>query len=354
MRRKINIVHFSSLPGGLEVLMPEVINSIRDFDFSVFLIRPPDENKPNVYQNANVKVVYGSAGNFAASFKLFAYSFHHRGEIFHVFNLGPYYLFLLRLAGVKNLIYSVRGTTYWKTNLQKFCRKISWRLALSARYRILFNSEFSKSVFLRSVNTIKPEIEVLYNPVASSKFETRLKSEKDYPKFQVIYAGRLADGKNLFRWLDMALLIQKSYPYANFLLYGDGPLRKRLESYAQELGIPDKVEFRGYTSNMAKAYHEADLLIFISEYESFGNVVVESILCGTPVIVSDIPSLREIFVNYPQVLVPLDENLGQNILEKVQHLDKLNEIIPDLISEFKIRFSAANHIERLKGIYNNF
>ena len=56
-------------------------------------------------------------------------------------------------------------------------------------------------------------------------------------------------------------------------------------------------------------------MMFLSEYELFGNAVVESILCGTPVIASDIPSLREIFRNYPQFLVPADGRMGSDILE---------------------------------------
>ena len=350
----IHLVHFSSSPGGIEILIQDVIRAFPAGTFKVFIIRPPGPEDHNVYFNTDVEINYGKDINLFAICKLWQYAWKNRKDTFHVFNIGPFFLLVLRLTGIRNLIYSVRGTIYWNSNLQKIIRRSFWRIATSGRYRILANSEYSKSVFLKSIKKIKPEVEVLYNPIASSKYAVNRNRVKTNAIIKVIYAGRLITGKNLFRWLDVAQFLHKNIPDINFELYGDGPLKEELEKYAHVIGISGKVKFRGFTSDMASKYQEGDLLIFISEYESFGNVVVESILSGTPVIASDIPSMREIFMNFPQALVPLDENLERNILGKVQQLEILNALIPEMIPEFNIRFSAKNHIEKLRSIYNSF
>jgi glycosyltransferase involved in cell wall biosynthesis len=76
----------------------------------------------------------------------------------------------------------------------------------------------------------------------------------------------------------------------SFLVYaGDGPLRGTLERRAVELGVADRVRFLGFVnqSQLPSVYSAADLFVLPSEYEPFGLVVNEAMLCGCPVAVSD-------------------------------------------------------------------
>jgi glycosyltransferase involved in cell wall biosynthesis len=70
---------------------------------------------------------------------------------------------------------------------------------------------------------------------------------------------------------------------------GDGPLRTDLEAEAHTLGIAHSVRFLGFMnqSNLPAVYRSSDVLVLPSEYEAFGLVVNEAMLCGCPVIVSD-------------------------------------------------------------------
>jgi glycosyltransferase involved in cell wall biosynthesis len=351
--KKICLVHYSSAPGGIEVLMPETIRMLPDADFSVFVLRPPLKENINVYEHGVIKINYGSKNNFVAAYKLWCYGIKNRAAIFHGFNIGPFFLLILRLAGVKKAVYSVRGTLHYGTFLQKIFRKVVWRMAVADRYRFIANSEYSRCVFCKYLQIEEPKITVIYNPVKSERIKTP-SGRKTRQSLTIIYVGRLAEGKNLYRWFNIAASIHKIRNDSEFLIYGDGPLKEKLMEYSRNIGADEFVSFKGYVPDISEAYHQADLMMFISEYESFGNVVVESILCGTPVIASDIPSMREIFMNFPLVLVPLDENLERNIIDKIQHLDKLNELIPGMISEFKFRFSAKDHIEKLRKIYDSF
>lgn len=351
-KQTIHIVHFTSLPGGIEVLVPEITRAMKSYDFKAFVIRPPISGKANVYDGQNIPVTYGDHSNRKAMLQFLSYIRKHKNDIFHLYNAGPFYTLMLRLAGAKKVIFSIHGTIYWKTYKEKILRKIIWKLAFSKQIIILANSAYSKLRFVKATG-YNGTVEVVYNPIDGKRY-SKIDKEKNNDSKKIIYCGRLEPGKNLFKWLDAAKVIIEKHPSLTFELYGQGKLREALEKYADELCIRDKVDFKGFTKDIEHAYRQADLMVFLSEYESFGNVVVESILCGTPVIASAIPSMKEIFKNFPEFMVKLDNNLEANILNKVNHLDSLQSLVPKAIEEFNQRFSLAQHIEKLDEIYQSF
>lgn len=320
--------------------------------FEVFVIRPPVMGNVNVYEHLALQVRYGSVNNFVAAFRLLLFCRSNRKAIFHAFNTGPFFLLIIRLAGIRKVVYSIRGTLHYSNYFQKVIRRKVWRLAIAKGYRLIANSEYSRDIFLRYIPLEASRINVLYNPISSDRIKF-YPAKKRREHLNIIYAGRLSEGKNLFCWLDMAASIHKVRNDTRFFLYGDGPLMDELAEYSRSIGTDEYVSFRGFLPDISEAYHEADLMMFLSEYESFGNVVVECILCGTPVIASDIPSLREIFSNYPQFLVLTDNRMGQSILEKIDNIEDLKKVLPEVMAEFNDRFSTEQHIIGLKAVYGS-
>jgi len=78
-------------------------------------------------------------------------------------------------------------------------------------------------------------------------------------------------------------------PGSYLVCAGDGPLKNELEAGAKALGIADRIRFLGFVnqSGLPQVYCASDLLVLPSEYEPFGVVVNEMMLCGRGVIVSD-------------------------------------------------------------------
>src|ERR1700722_2399807 len=76
---------------------------------------------------------------------------------------------------------------------------------------------------------------------------------------------------------------------AYLIFAGEGPSRPTLESEALALGISARVRFLGFVnqSGLPEIYTASDLFVLPSEYEPFGVVVNEAMLCGCSVIVSD-------------------------------------------------------------------
>ncbi len=77
---------------------------------------------------------------------------------------------------------------------------------------------------------------------------------------------------------------------ARLAIVGDGPERGRMEDLAAALGIEKKVIFLGYRKNSFKYMARADIFVLSSSWEGFGNVIIEAMACGVPVIATRCPS----------------------------------------------------------------
>ncbi|MCO5054643.1 glycosyltransferase [Thermomonas sp.] len=77
---------------------------------------------------------------------------------------------------------------------------------------------------------------------------------------------------------------------ATLCILGDGPQRAALEARVVALGLDGRVLFPGYSPDPAAWYAAADLFVLCSDHEGFGNVIVEAMEQGTPVVCTDCPS----------------------------------------------------------------
>jgi glycosyltransferase involved in cell wall biosynthesis len=105
----------------------------------------------------------------------------------------------------------------------------------------------------------------------------------------VVHVGRLAAEKNLDLAVRAFRAIQREQPDARFIVVGDGPERARIAA-----ANPDIV-FAGMRrgDDLARHYASGDLFLFPSTTETFGNVTLEAMACGVPVVAFDYGAARE-------------------------------------------------------------
>jgi phosphatidylinositol alpha 1,6-mannosyltransferase len=94
----------------------------------------------------------------------------------------------------------------------------------------------------------------------------------------LLYVGRLSKEKRV----DMLLPIVKAIPSAQLAIVGDGPLRPELGA----LFAGTNTKFTGYLQNedLAAAYASSDIFVFPGANETFGNVILEAMASGLPVV----------------------------------------------------------------------
>jgi glycosyltransferase involved in cell wall biosynthesis len=349
MPGKIHFVHLYSAPGGIEVLLPVVVKNVENRSFSAFVIRP--NLTPNdVYEDVPVTVSFGSKRNIPAFFKLFFYTIKNRKSVFHIFNIGPVFLLIMRLAGAKKIIYSIHGTIYWKTTFQKWVYRFLWKLALSEKVTITANSEYSRNQFFEKINP-RVNIRVLYNPIDAHRFSP-FDGHEEKDEISIIYSGRLEPGKNLQKWIEIASYVNADMPNTRFEIYGEGSLKAILQKQITAIKADHYIQLHGHRRDIENAYRSAGIFLFLSEYESFGNVVVECILSGTPVITLPIPVMKEIFRDFPQFVLSDSSNLKEQVLFKLLQLSELKKLSKCARESFLKRFSVEQHIQSLQSIYS--
>lgn len=77
---------------------------------------------------------------------------------------------------------------------------------------------------------------------------------------------------------------------ARLMILGEGALRPDMEAQARALGIDGRLAMPGFFTDPTPFYASADLFVLSSNYEGFGNVIVEALACGKPVVSTDCPS----------------------------------------------------------------
>lgn len=84
---------------------------------------------------------------------------------------------------------------------------------------------------------------------------------------------------------------------AKLLLIGDGPEMTVVSKLVEKLNLRDKVLFLGKQDNLEELYSISDLMLLLSEKESFGLVALEAMACGVPCIGTNIGGLPEVILD---------------------------------------------------------
>ena len=105
----------------------------------------------------------------------------------------------------------------------------------------------------------------------------------------IIGVGRLEKQKNFSLLIKAFSIIAKNID-AQLLILGEGSLRDELEKEVLYLKISSRVNFLGFVDNPYLYMRSADVFVLSSLWEGFGNVIVESLACGTQVVSTDCPS----------------------------------------------------------------
>ena len=155
--------------------------------------------------------------------------------------------------------------------------------------RSIFVSDDLKAAFARRGADPRRSVRI-YNPIVAA-------AEPSTPfcvaeRSIVLGVGRLVAAKGF------ATLIRAFARLADrrhrLVIIGEGPARSELEQEAARLGIADRVQLPGWQANAAPFYAEAACCVCASRRESFGNVIVEALAYGVPVVATDCGGPREI------------------------------------------------------------
>jgi glycosyltransferase involved in cell wall biosynthesis len=111
----------------------------------------------------------------------------------------------------------------------------------------------------------------------------------------VIYLGRLKKYKSIDHLLAGFSLVLGKIPEAQLVIVGEGDYKGHLMDFAKKLGLEKKVEFTGYVDKYEKVkrLQKSWVAVYPSLKEGWGLTNIEANACGTPVIASNVPGLKD-------------------------------------------------------------
>ncbi len=205
------------------------------------------------------------------------------------------------LAGVRVVVSSERNADYKRPLLHRLALKLTRPL-----FDVMVsNSNAGKRFNIRTQGLDPSRIEVVHNGVDTERFHpnreaglafrTAIGIPLDAPVVGMIGSYKRQKGHDNF--LRMAAIVVKSTPSARFLIVG-GPVstdgepgklyEQEIHRLADSLGVSQNCHFIGNQKDMNAVYNACDITALLSRREGVPNVVLESMSCGVPVVVSDI------------------------------------------------------------------
>ncbi|MFZ3136615.1 MAG: glycosyltransferase [Thermodesulfovibrionales bacterium] len=202
---------------------------------------------------------------------------------------------------------------YFKDNMKK---RLVWNFMVRffCRYsdRIVVASEGIKEECITEYKAERKKVVTINNSVDAQsvgRFSVESIDEESSPDhFVISTAGRLSAEKNIAVLLNAFALMRRDLK-AKLWIVGDGPERPHLKSLAASLNIMDDIVFWGFQENLYKFIKKSDIFVHTSLFEGFGNIILEAMACGVPVIATNCPfGPREIINNGENgILVPVSD-----------------------------------------------
>lgn len=163
------------------------------------------------------------------------------------------------------------------------------RMAGRISTRIITVSEYDRRLALEAGLTGADHVVAVHNGIPDIPLELRAQPDRTPPRLVMIARFEAQkDHPTLLRAL--AGLRDSEWELD---LIGDGPLLKRMESLAAEVGLRDRVNFRGQRMDVPQLLAGAQVSLLVTNWEGLPLSILESMRAGLPVIATDVAGIGE-------------------------------------------------------------
>ncbi len=168
--------------------------------------------------------------------------------------------------------------------------------AYSSSRSIISNSSYTAKELERLKIAPSEKVTVIGNPVIEKDQFLKDKEKRVVHKWLndkhlevILYVGRLHAVKNLKNLILAFQAVNILRPNLRLILLGEGDEKSSLSEIIIKNKLKNKVDIVPFTDNPLPFYKHCSAFVLASKWEGFGNVLVEAIGCGAPVIVNNCP-----------------------------------------------------------------
>lgn len=334
---KISFVTSTLTSGGAERVISLLANNFSERGYEVEMIALTSISPDYYSLNPNVKFIHAdkvSKGGLPG--ELWWFRRHIKKEqpdVVIAFMEAVYEFVLLALLGTKvPVISSERKDPATLGPLRKILR---WILLPTATAHVVQTQHIKQYYNQR----IQKKTHIIYNPVNERVFMVKvdgLKVKEDGLKVKgeerinrIISVGRLYPQKNQKMIIEAFAQISERYPDWKLVIYGEGYLRKDLESLVERLKVKDKVLLPGRCETVIEEVEKSKVFCLSSDYEGMSNAMIEALCVGTPVISTRVSGTDELIRDGENgLLVDIGDTEGlAQAFEKLLSNQELRELL---------------------------
>lgn len=350
MKRKLFVVIHSLRWGGSERVLINLLNGLDREKFSITLVLYERVFDYPLPENIDIRILDIYTGrNFLILLKSFFLKIINLAKLFSqnkpdvIFSLLSTTNVTVILAKLLSRVKSrlvISEHTHPSENLKNEPYGFITRLLIKRFYpkadKIISVSNGIKTDLTKNFNIPEGKITVIYNPVDLDNIKMLSEEDVDHPWFQeetpvIVSAGRLTKEKGFPYLLKAFSILRKSNTCCRLLIIGDGEEKKKLVEMANDSGYKEDIEFLGFQKNPFKYMARSSLFVLSSIFEGFGNVIIEAMALGLPVISTDCPSGPSEIIEDREngLLVPVRDEyaLSEAILEVLTNKELRDKLV---------------------------
>lgn len=236
-------------------------------------------------------------------------------------------VFLFKKLGIP-IVYTCHGTYYRQYHLTP---KLRWKWILSKLEQVSYKradmvraiSKDVRDIIVKKYGIETEKVKIIYNGVNVAEF--RQLGEIDKIENSLLFVGRLGKRKGISLLVkEIVPLVKKDIPNVKLFIAGSGSLKRELEAFIKSHGLESNILFLGWVSGqeLVRWYNQVCVFVNPTMLESFGQTTTEAMSCGTPVIASKIPAIKEII-----------EDGKNGLLVEYGDIKTLSKTIIDLLND---------------------
>lgn len=171
----------------------------------------------------------------------------------------------------------------------------------------------------------------------------------------ILFVGRLVPHKGVD---DLIRATKLCDPSALLVIVGSGPEEASLRAQAEEEGLSNRVRFVGRVSveDLPRYYAVSSFVASPSQnrLEGFGLTAVEAMACGRPVLVADMPGMREVVEDGKDGLLVqplLEDDLAEKCRSLLENPDRLVSMGQHARESVETKYSIEVVVDRLEDLY---
>lgn len=290
----------------------------------------------------------------------------HKIDVIHVTDYQAATLGRLaaKLTGIPAIVH-VRShhSEFQRVPYPWYMERVNKGLA-SGTARAIANSESLRQFAIEKMGFEPEQVVTIHNPVSRFTMPTvteeqvaRLRREYAIPAGTPVIGSvtRFYTSKGICYLINAFAQVRAALPTARLLLVGDGPLAAELKQQAAALGLGDSVIFAGFRHDAPAHLPLFTLAAVPSLEEGIGNVAIEAIAAGVPVVASRTGGLPEVVVEGKSGLLvpPADTSRLAAQLLRVLQSPALLENLRNGCRDEATRFSLDSYTARLEQVYRD-